>query len=86
LTKRYNCKSKCVIHGSNRVLVAVRKLTTSCAFSRNLNQNFEFWMFVCVFVAVSAFVLFVTMVSFGDCSRTVLAFFAPGNDVNDGSS
>jgi hypothetical protein len=41
---------------------------------------------VCVFVAVSSFVLFVTMVNFGDCSRTVLAFFAPGNDVNDVSS
>jgi hypothetical protein len=38
-------------------------------------------MFVCVFVA-SLFVLDGKMVDFGDYSLTVLAFSAPGNDVD----
>jgi hypothetical protein len=43
---------------------------------------------VCVFVEVSSFVLFLDgkMVDFGDCSRTVLAFYAPGNDADDVAS
>jgi hypothetical protein len=32
------------------------------------------------------FVLFVTMVNFGDCGRIVLAFFALGNDVDEALS
>jgi hypothetical protein len=35
---------------------------------------------------IAFFVLFITMVNFGDCSRTVLAFFAPGNDAHDVAS
>jgi hypothetical protein len=43
---------------------------------------------VCVFVAVSSFVLFLdgTMVNFGDCSSILLALFASGNEVNGVSS
>jgi hypothetical protein len=41
-------------------------------------------MFVCL--SHHFFVFFITMVNFGDCSHTVLAFFAPGKSVNEALS
>jgi hypothetical protein len=41
---------------------------------------------VCVCLSRRFLFLFVTMVNFGDCSRTILAFFAPGNDAHEALS
>jgi hypothetical protein len=41
---------------------------------------------LCVCLSRRFFVFFITMVNFGDCSRTVPAFFAPGKSVNEALS
>jgi hypothetical protein len=41
---------------------------------------------LCVCLSRPFLLLDGTMVNFGDNCSTILAFFAPGNDVNDGSS
>jgi hypothetical protein len=42
--------------------------------------------FVFLFVCLSSFLFFTMVLNFGDNCSTVLAFFAPGDGVNDGSS
>jgi hypothetical protein len=82
-----------------RGVIFFAPLTTSWAFLRDLNLKFEFGMCwsllilavcvcVCVCVCLSRRLFFEWQqdMDFGDDYSTILAFFAPGNGMNDVSS